>query len=203
MTHRVDPVTHVVNIDDLRPTQFSVGMYEVKEKVESFRLKSKEKEAEFIGSHLVPVVLGYEGKMFLVDHHHLCRALYEDGQKHVLVSIIADLSMLPRDSFWFVMEQHNWCFLFDENGERKTHNELPKHVKNLINDPYRSLAGCLRKAGGYSKNITPFSEFLWAEFLRRHIKGDIDNNMEKKIKKAIEVAKTKDASYLPGWCGPN
>src|SRR5436305_4773273 len=29
-------------------------------------------------------------------------------------------------------------------------------------DPYRSLAGEVRRAGGYAKEATPFSEFLWA-----------------------------------------
>jgi hypothetical protein len=203
MAHKVEPVVHKVKIEDLRPTQFSVGMYEVKEKIRSFKLKSEKKEAEFIGSHMVPVVLGYNDKMYLVDHHHLCRALHESGEKHVLVTVIADLSMLPKDSFWFVMEQHNWTFLYDQQGERRPHRHLPTHVKDLQNDPYRSLAGNLRKVGGYSKNITPFSEFLWAEYLRRLVTGITDENMEEKIQEAIELAKAKDASYLPGWCGPS
>ena len=40
----------------------------------------------------------------------------------------------------------------------------------LVDDPFRSLAGELRRTGGYAKDITPFSEFLWADFLRRRIK---------------------------------
>jgi hypothetical protein len=39
-----------------------------------------------------------------------------------------------------------------------------------------SLAGELRLAGGYAKDTTPFSEFLWADFLRRRIKRQ---NVEK------------------------
>ena len=37
-------------------------------------------------------------------------------------------------------------------------------VAELIDDPFRSLAGELRRAGGFAKDTTPFSEFLWADF---------------------------------------
>ena len=40
----------------------------------------------------------------------------------------------------------------------------------LKDDPFRSLAGELRRAGGFAKETTPFSEFLWADFFRRKIK---------------------------------
>jgi hypothetical protein len=32
------------------------------------------------------------------------------------------------------------------------------------NDPFRGLAGELRNKGGYAKDLTPFEEFLWADF---------------------------------------
>jgi hypothetical protein len=47
---------------------------------------------------------------------------------------------------------------------------LPKTVAGLIDDPFRSLAGELRRAGGFAKDTTPFSEFLWTDFLRRRVK---------------------------------
>jgi hypothetical protein len=40
----------------------------------------------------------------------------------------------------------------------------------LIDDPFRSLADELRRAGGFAKDTTPFSEFLWTDFLRRRVK---------------------------------
>jgi hypothetical protein len=45
-----------------------------------------------------------------------------------------------------------------------TDKDLPKTVAGLIDDPFRSLAGELRRAGGFAKDTTPFSEFLWADF---------------------------------------
>jgi hypothetical protein len=30
----------------------------------------------------------------------------------------------------------------------------------------------------------------------------VENNFEKALEKALALAKSKDAVYLPGWCGP-
>ena len=57
--------------------------------------------------------------------------------------------------------------------------------------------------GGFAKDITPFSEFLWADFLRRKIsRKSVEENFDKAMEKALGFAKSKDAVYLPGWCGP-
>jgi hypothetical protein len=42
-----------------------------------------------------------------------------------------------------------------------------------------------RLAGGYAKDTTPFSEFLWADFLRRRMKRQ---NVEKDFDAALEEA---------------
>ena len=71
-----------------------------------------------------------------------------------------------------------------------------------LDDPYRSLAGALRRLGGYAKDTTPFSEFLWADFLRRRIdRKEIEDHLKRAVNKALELAKSRDADYLPGWCG--
>src|ERR1700721_1933474 len=54
--------------------------------------------------------------------------------------------------------------------KRQHYKDIPKSVTALVDDPFRSLAGALRRAGGFSKETTPFSEFLWADFLRRRMK---------------------------------
>ena len=57
--------------------------------------------------------------------------------------------------------------------------------------------------GGFAKDTTPFSEFLWADFLRRKLtRKAVDANFDKALEKALAAAKSKDAIYLPGWCGP-
>ena len=72
----------------------------------------------------------------------------------------------------------------------------------MQDDPYRSLAGLLRTAGGYAKDATPFSEFLWADFFRSRIGSDLISDLGPKLMgKAMTLARSQEARYLPGWVG--
>jgi hypothetical protein len=74
----------------------------------------------------------------------------------------------------------------------------------MQDDPFRSLAGDLRRVGGYAKDETPFSEFVWADFLRRRLKRKaVEKNYTDALGKALILAKSGNADYLPGWCGPS
>jgi hypothetical protein len=199
-----EPYVHPVPILSLRPTQMTVGMREVKEKRVRWRAhKSAKKRAKLLGEHMIPVVHGPDDRYYVVDHHHLARALHDEGVKDVLVSVIGDLTMVERDAFWGVMDNKRWVYPYDSKGERRGFRDIPKSVVDLKDDPYRSLAGELRRAGGFAKDTTPFSEFLWADFLRRRIpRKTVDADFAKAMEKALAAAKSLDAVYLPGWCGP-
>jgi hypothetical protein len=203
-----EPILHPIPILSLRPTQMTVGMIEVKEKRKRMREnwrkhKSTEKQGEFLGSHTIPVVLGPDKRHYVIDHHHLALALHEEGVKDILVTIIADLTMVDRDAFWGVLDNHRWAYPYDAKGERRRFKDIPKTIADLKDDPFRSLAGELRRVGGFAKDTTPFSEFLWADFLRRRLtRKSVEENFGKAIEKALALAKGKDAVYLPGWCGP-
>ena len=199
-----DPILQPIAITDLRPTQMTVGMREVKEKRKRWREhKSAKKRAVLLGKHMIPVVLGPDEHHYVVDHHHLARALHDEGVKHILVTVIGDLTMVERDAFWGVMDNKRWVYPYDSKGERRQFNDLPKSVADLKDDPFRSLAGELRRAGGFAKDITPFSEFLWADFLRRKVsRKNVDDDFDKAMEKAMGFARSRDAVYLPGWCGP-
>jgi hypothetical protein len=147
MPNTREPILHPIPILSLRPTQMTVGMREVKEKRKRWREnKSNKKQAELLGKHTIPVVLGPDKLHF---------------------------------------------------------RDIPKTVADLKDDPFRSLAGELRRVGGFAKDTTPFSEFLWADFLRRNIsRKSVEANFGKAIEKALALAKGKEAVYLPGWCGP-
>jgi hypothetical protein len=204
MEHAREPKVHPIAILDLRPTQMTVGMREVKDKRKRFREQAEKKQREMIGKHMIPVVLGPDKRYYVVDHHHLARALHDEGIKDILVTMIGDLSMVDRDAFWGVMDNKRWVYPYDAKGERRHFDELPKSVKDLKDDPFRSLAGELRRAGGFAKDTTPFSEFLWADFLRRKISRKVaDDHFSKAVEQALEFAKGEDAVYLPGWCGPH
>jgi hypothetical protein len=200
-----EPILTPVSITSLRPTQITVGMREVKAKRKRWREKEQTKKgAEFLGSHMIPVVLGPKERHYVIDHHHLARALHEEGVKKILVTVVANLSKLDVDAFWFNMDNRNWMHPFDDKGQRRGYDAIPKSVSDLVDDPFRSLAGELRRAGGFAKDTTPFSEFLWADFLRRRIKrGQVEDNFDRALEGALQMAKSKDATYLPGWCGPS
>jgi len=102
-----------------------------------------------------------------------------------------------------VMDNRNWMHPFDAGGARRHYDDIPKSVTDLVDDPFRSLAGELRRAGGFAKDTTPFSEFLWADFLRPRIKRKtIENDFDHAMEKALQLAESEEADYLPGWCGP-
>jgi hypothetical protein len=198
-----EPRLTEVAILDLRPTQITVGMREVQAKRQHWRDLGKGKAGKFLGRHMIPVILGPKQRNYVIDHHHLALALHEEGIKEVAVTVVANLSQLAPDAFWVVMDNKSWMHPFDAKGRRRDYDDIPKSIADLVDDPYRSLAGELRRAGGYSKDTTPFSEFLWADFLRRRIKRTlVEKDFRNAIERALQFAKSKDANYLPGWGGP-
>ena len=198
-----EPILKPVAITDLRPTQITVGMREVSEKRKRWREMKTKKGDKFLGTHMIPVILGPKDRHYVIDHHHLALALYKEGVKDVVVAVVSNLSMLEADAFWFVLDSRNWMHPFNDEGRRCSYTEIPKSVNKLKDDPFRSLAGELRRAGGFAKDTTVFSEFLWADFLRRRIKRKlVENDFDHALETALKLAKSQDAVYLPGWCGP-
>ena len=80
-----DPTLTPVSLADLRPTQISVGLYEVKEKRKRLRKHSPKKIGSFLGHHMIPVILGPKKRHYVIDHHHLALSLQGEGIKNVLV----------------------------------------------------------------------------------------------------------------------
>ena len=157
MANTREPILHPVPILSLRPTQMTVGMREVKEKRKRLREywkehKSKKKQGEFLGRHTIPVVLGPDECNYVVDHHHLARALHDEGIEDILVTVIGDLTMVERDAFWGVMDNKRWAYPYDAKGERRHFKDLQKSIADLKDDPFRSLAGELRRSGGFAKD---------------------------------------------------
>jgi hypothetical protein len=202
-----EPRLNPVAIADLRPTQITVGMREVEAKRRAWRAKAGGKDggkaADFLGQHMIPVILGPKDRHYVIDHHHLALALHKEGVERVLVTVVATLARLEPDSFWFVLDNRNWMHPFDDDGRRRGYDAIPKSVTDLVDDPFRSLAGELRLAGGYAKDTTPFSEFLWADFLRRRMQRKaVEKDFDDALMQALKLARSEEAGYLPGWCGP-
>ncbi|HEY1879323.1 MAG TPA: ParB-like protein [Caulobacteraceae bacterium] len=194
-----------VQLEDLRPTQIALGMREVAEKRRQWRKELKDDDpAEFFSRHVFPTVLGPKKRHYLIDHHHLARAMLEEKVKKAMVSVVLDLSDLGDYSFWVFLDDRSWCHPYDKDGRRQDFSAIPKSLAKMEDDDYRSLAGELRRAGGFAKQQTPFGEFLWADFLRNRIKPrELERDFADALVLAMTLARSDGADYLPGWCGPD
>jgi hypothetical protein len=186
----------------LHPTQLTVGLIEVKEKKHHLAELDARGREKFMQDHPMPAVVGPEGKLFITDHHHLGRAALEAGIEVGCFEVEADLSKLSGDAFWKEMDAHAWVHPLDEHGVRHHYDRIPHHLDGLVDDVYRSLAGHVRKNGGYNKSPSPFAEFIWADFFRRLIPiEDVEADFDAALKLAVPLAKNERARNMPGYCG--
>ena len=130
-----EPLLTTVAIKDLRPTQITVGLREVSEKRKRWRDTGTRKGEKFLGKHMMPVVLGPKHRHYIIDHHHLALALYEEDVRDVAVTIVANLSALEIDAFWLVMDDRSWMHPFDADGRRRHYRAIPKSVTAMIAQP--------------------------------------------------------------------
>ena len=204
MSQSVRPID-TAKLNKLRPTQMTVGMAEVEAKRQDWRDVAKDHRQTFLIHHAFPAVRGAEGRYFIVDHHHLGRALIEEEVETAFVTVLADLSRLAPAEFWTVMDHHQWVHPYDDAGRRRNFEDIPGKLNKLVDDPYRSLAGAVRDNGGYAKETAPFAEFLWADFFRRRIsEKDLKNNRDhdRAVQVALALCHSPEAEHLPGWSGP-
>jgi hypothetical protein len=185
----------------LRPTQLTVGKAEVAEKRARWHSLGKKKRKEMIDAHWFPGVLGPKQRVYIVDHHHLGLALMEEGVKSVPVMIQRDFSWLEPEVFWRTMEFNRWAHPYDQHGTRTSYDAFPASLDSLADDPYRTLAARVRMAGGCAKDATPYAEFLWADFYRRHLKLPAGKVTAKVLQQALLLAHSHESGYLPGWSG--
>ena len=172
-----------LRIKDMSPTQFAVGKAEIEVRAGRMRKKLKKdpgKLHDYLRVRPIPIVVRGD-QFYLVDHHHLLRALYDVEHESrgknicVYVKVLANASSLEEVYFWKTMHERNMVYLFDQaGGGPQQPQTLPKHIKDLAFDPYRSLAWIVREQHGYIKNNAPFSEFKWANFFRTRVLLDQD-----------------------------
>jgi hypothetical protein len=205
-------------ISELHPTQTSVGMMEVRNKArklkEEMQRRSGPEFFNYLRRHnkVELIVIGPGGNFYIIDRHHLARALYDIGETTTYCNIVNNLSEATPNVFWKYMEDSNEVYLKDHNGNVITPYDLPTSVGDLRNDPFRSLAGEVRESCGLVKNDKgsrgeDYLEFRWADYLREHwaqtgIPAEgIDTNFDRASKAALQLAARKEAASLPGYTG--
>jgi phasin len=200
VTMMAQDTINIVAVADLAPTQMTVGMREVSFKRRRWRSRSSRQAADYLNKLRIPVVLGPNERQYLIDRHHLVLALREEGIVEFTVSVVANLRLLSFDDFWASLERQHWAHPFDDEGRRHSYNDMPKTIDSMQDDPFRSLAGTLKRAGGYAKDKAPYSEFKWADFLRCRMPRElVEHDFGGALAMAMYLAQGAEAAALPGW----
>ena len=189
--------TQSIAIRDLHPTQLTVGYREVAERRRRWCVGSTTVESA-ARSLIVPVVLGPCARSYILDRHHELCALAAEGIAEVQVAVVDDLRRFEWVGFWRTLDRRGWCRPRDADGQRQDYSYIPTTLDGLVDDPFRSLARALRRAGGYEKQETPFSDFLWADFLRGQVARTlINDDFEAALRAALAVARNGGPTPSP------
>jgi hypothetical protein len=192
--------TTSVGIEQLRPLQATVGMLEVDAKRKRLLAMDTKSLKDFLKSAPIPTVIGKHDRHYVIDHHHLARALWDGGITKAFAEVVDDLSRLPDAKFWDTVIDRRWVHPYDERGILRAISAIPDEISGLIDDPYRSLAAFVRDAGGYLKTPEPFAEFQWADFYRTRIPmWTSESQFKAAVEQAAHLAWSPDARTLPGF----
>jgi hypothetical protein len=200
--YRIERQLERVLVKDLRPTQMTIGFKEVQRKRESWAKLNKKKRRAAMEEVFFPAVIGPGNAYFVLDRHHAAAALVKEGAEDVQVGVVRDLSSLEEMEFWIYLDHLSWVHPYDQKGRRRSLKDMPSSLSDLRDDPYRSLAGDVRDLGGFAKADTPFLEFLWTNYFRANVGADlVKSHYAKAVKRALQLAHSRKARYLPGWAG--
>lgn len=191
-----------VDIDALHPTQLTLGLNEVEQRAKKIaRMTPAEREA-YLQRKAVPYLVGPGGRLYIVDHHHLCRALWSLGHEQAALGRkIDDWSDLELKNFWRRAEKEGYCWPIDADGNRRPFSAIPDHIDQLTDNVWRSLA---RKVRGeaFEDLDTPFQEFIWGDYFRTFMtRRLIELRFDLAAELACKLAHLPEAEDLPGFLG--
>ena len=190
----------------LRPTQFAVGMEEVKAKLRELERLGRKQLAKYVKKHPVKVLRAPGRELYVVDHHHELAAVWLLGIKKVSVDVQKNLSgcVGSPKAFWRLMSTHRLVHLYDQFGDGpRDPLYLPEDIRGVGDDPYRSLAWMAKERKAFDDSDVPYYDFEWAQLLRRHQLLDPNDrsSMRRALGKAIDICRSPAARKLPGYRG--
>eukprot|EP01134_Creolimax_fragrantissima_P003727 CFRG3727T1 len=174
------------------PTQMSIGKVLTHCMVNEIEDMTEHELHKYLHSQQVPVIIGPgspEG-YYITDKHHLAYAMLEANlkfdnsvQHRVLYACIdSDYSDKGVVDFWENLQNRGDVWLRDERGEKIFSSQIPHMVKDLADDPYRTMSEWLKHGNAYVKcsdlenqelfqcinegDAPFFLEYEWAQFLR-------------------------------------
>jgi hypothetical protein len=191
-----------ISVDRLRPTQLTLGYDDVARRRAKIARMEADDFADYLERKAVPHVIGPGGAVFMTDHHHLVRALWEEGRPSAVLGLcVADWSHLDDKRFWARMDEEALCWPIDADGNRRPFAAIPDHVSKLTDNPWRTLARRVR-GKAFADDDTPFQEFMWGDYFRSFMSRRlIDTDVEIAADLAKRLARLDEARDLPGWKG--
>jgi hypothetical protein len=193
-----------VRLEKLHPTQFAVGMGEVKERMKKIAAKDEEDYEKYLRKKIGRVVIGPDATLWLIDGHHLATALSKLRRKIIYLRVEANLDKSTAAEFERMMIQSKWCWLYDGNGQGPlSFSQLPSKILDLQDDPYRTLAWKVSHEEGFKETTIPFAEFMWGQYYRKYVTlAELNNDFEKAVERATLLSFCPQASKLPGYTQP-
>lgn len=188
-----------VSVADLRPTQITVAMERVARMRAQIRAAvSRRQLQDFLTWRSFSAVLGPGGMIFVIEDHHIARALADESIPSCIVIVQEDLSRVLPDRFWIAMERKGFVHPVDPSGRRRAFGAIPHRLAQLEDDPYRFLAAEVRDHGGCSWEGTG-AELQWANFLRAHVPAALLTSPAEALQAALPQVRSEAARRLPGW----
>ena len=122
-------------IADMRPTQLTLGLSEVEERAAKIGAMTPSEREAHLERKAIPHVLGPGKKIYIVDHHHLARALWSlKIPEAILGDRVADWSGLEPKAFWRMMESKGYCWPIDADGNRRPYAAIPASIADLTDN---------------------------------------------------------------------
>src|SRR5262249_34803825 len=106
----------VVDVKALHPTQLAIGTRAVDRRARDIAEKTPDQRDRLLREKRVPIVVAPGGKLYLVDRHHLVRALMLDGIDRTYATVKANLSY--SDEFWGTMTRTAWALRCEWHAAR-------------------------------------------------------------------------------------
>lgn len=153
------------DVTTLRPLEGALGRAQVEEQ-RAYIAARREAEWDKLKRDPVKVVAGPDGQLFILDHHHTAEAWRRLGVRDLFCEVSAR-PFTSTEDFWDGLRRDGLVRLADAQGRPVTPADLPTSLEAMPDDPYRTLAGRLRRAGVYCRPAAgEFFEFRWADWLR-------------------------------------
>ena len=199
----------LISIDLIHPTQFSLGLLSTYSKIpEIEKAFMSGRWIKFLKSKVAPAIIGPDKLFYITDRHHTSYSIYlaniPKDKKELIIEVVDDWSHMSLFEFSKKMKSFKYAWLKDENYTNRKFSELPTHIQNLKDDPYRSLAWKVRKLKGFKKVNISFLEFFWADFFKKNGIHPLSSSVEdiNAISGlAFSLSRSTKASHLPGYTG--